>query len=193
MTDALPPIRIFLSPGQPSSKTRLVAAIVVGSLVVLASAIARVLVWPPSDVPESVDAIVVLGGGDQVRLLTGLALYADGVADALVLSAGTADDAADHGVHCEDTGVFCVEPEPGTTAGEARTVAALAAEQGWSSLAVVTSTYHLSRARMLFGQCFDGHLFMVEAPVPRATMTFLGDVVRELPDMVAGATFARAC
>lgn len=173
--------------------TRVVTAIVVGSLMVVAGATARVFVWPPSDVPDSVDAIVVLGGGEQVRLRTGLALYADGVADALVLSAGTADTAADHGVHCEDADVFCVDPEPGTTAGEASTIGALAAGQGWSSLAVVTSTYHLSRARLLFGQCFDGELSMVEAPVPRASWTFLGDVVRELPDMVAGATFARAC
>lgn len=173
--------------------TRLVAAVVVGSLLVLAGATGRLFVWPPSDVPDRVDAIVVLGGGEQVRPRTGLALHADGVADALVLSAGTSEGAADHGVHCADAGVFCVEPEPGTTAGEASTVAALADEQGWSSLAVVTSTYHLGRARMLFDQCFAGALSMVEAPVPRTSRDFLGDVVRELPDLVAGATFARAC
>lgn len=172
---------------------RQVAAIAVGALVVMAGAAARLLVWPPSDTPEQVDAIVVLGGGERVRLQTGLALFAEGVGDVLVLSAGTADAAADHGVHCDDATVVCVDPVPGTTAGEASTISTLAAERGWSSLAVVTSTYHLTRARMLFGQCFGGRLAMVEAPVPRARLGFAVDVVREVPDLVAGVTFARAC
>ncbi len=58
---------------------------------------------------------------------------------------------------------------------------------------MVTSTYHLTRARVLFGQCFDGRLVMVEAPVPRARAGFVVDVVQEVPDLVAGVTFARAC
>lgn len=173
--------------------TRRVAAIVVGALVVGAAAGARTFVWPPSDTPDRVDAIVVLGGGEPARLRTGLDLFADGVGDVLVLSAGTSEAAADHGVHCDGNTVVCVTPVPETTAGEARTITTLATERGWSSLAVVTSTYHLSRARVLFGQCFDGRLAMIEAPVPRARAGFVVDATLELPDLIAGVTFARAC
>lgn len=172
---------------------RIAAMIALGALVLMAAVGMRTFVLPPSDAPDRVDAIVVLGGGEPARLQTGLDLFANGVGGVLVLSAGTGPAAADHGIHCDDATVVCVEPIPATTAGEARTVTALAAERGWTSLAVVTSTYHLTRSRVLFEQCFDGRLSMAEAPVPRARMAFLGDIVRELPDIVAGAAFARAC
>lgn len=173
--------------------SRPVAAAVVGAVVIALAAMGRLFVWPAVDTVDHVDAIVVLGGGEHVRLQTGLDLFAEGAGDVLVLSAGTAEEATTHGLDCDDSTVVCVDPTPVTTAGEARTISELAAYRGWASLAVVTSTYHLSRARALFGQCFDGRLAMVEAPVSRDRMGLARDAVREVPALIAGLTFARAC
>ncbi len=59
--------------------------------------------------------------------------------------------------------VHCPPPDPDTTRGEARMIGALAKEKGWTRVIVVTSSYQLSRAGLLLGQCFDGELLSVPA------------------------------
>jgi len=39
----------------------------------------------------------------------------------------------------------------------------LAQQHNWTSIVVVTSTYHVSRARMIFQRCFSGKLYMAAA------------------------------
>lgn len=39
----------------------------------------------------------------------------------------------------------------------------LARQHGWTSVGVVTSTYHVSRARIIFDRCLDGRLYVVAA------------------------------
>lgn len=51
--------------------------------------------------------------------------------------------------------VVCVTPEPDNTRGEATTVADMAAQQGWESVALVTSGYHVERATIHFRRCFE--------------------------------------
>lgn len=46
---------------------------------------------------------------------------------------------------------------------EAEHVRDQARQHGWTSFVVVTSTYHVSRARMIFDRCLDGSLYMVAA------------------------------
>src|SRR4029453_7455561 len=63
-----------------------------------------------------------------------------------------------------DFEVICFTADPFTTRGEAQVGARLAAARGWTKLLVVTSDYHVRRARLLFSRCFDGSLVVVGAP-----------------------------
>jgi uncharacterized SAM-binding protein YcdF (DUF218 family) len=63
----------------------------------------------------------------------------------------------------EGFNVTCFQPHPATTRGEAEQVRDLARQHGRTSVVVVTSTYHVSRARMIFQRCLDGRLFVVAA------------------------------
>ena len=128
-------------------------------------------VWPPaeSSPPAHADVVVVLSGSKQ-RLPPALALIRRGVAPVLALS--TVQETphwpqaerlcATHryaGAH-----VVCFTAVPYSTRGEARTVARLAREHGWHSIVVVSSTFHLTRAKMLFRRCYHGRLAMVGSP-----------------------------
>lgn len=133
---------------------------------------AVLFVWPPAESapPRHADAIVMLSGNHQ-RLTRALALAREGVAPVLVLSsvrshtwnwmparrlclAGRYD-----GVR-----VLCVDAHPYDTRGEAETFSRLARRDGWRSLVVVTSTFHVTRASMLFERCFRGRLRVVGSP-----------------------------
>ena len=57
--------------------------------------------------------------------------------------------------------VICFEATPYSTQGEARAIARLARAGRWERVVVVTSTYHVTRARMLVRRCFHGGLSMV--------------------------------
>lgn len=126
-----------------------------------------VIVHPKVDHPRHADAIVVLGPpGADGRTETALKLIDEGVAATLVVSvpSGTPGPATRlcttprRGVT-----VTCFRPDPPTTRGEAEQIRRLAREHGWKSIVVVTSTYHISRARMIVKRCFGGKLSMVAA------------------------------
>ena len=121
---------------------------------------AFLFVWPREDSPQQADAVVVLSGDRDFRLPRALELMRDDVAGALVISDGQdprwpqANRLCDRGAR--RFRVFCFRPEPYSTTGEAEAVARLARARGWDSLVVVTSTFHVYRARMLFERCFGG-------------------------------------
>jgi uncharacterized SAM-binding protein YcdF (DUF218 family) len=125
----------------------------------LLAASAALFVWPREDDPAGADAVVVLAGARDSRLAKGLELIRDGAAQTLVISDGRARGWQIGNRLCdgEATGfrVVCFRPEPYSTRGEAEDVARLAQARGWRSLVVVTSRYHVTRARMLFRRCTD--------------------------------------
>jgi uncharacterized SAM-binding protein YcdF (DUF218 family) len=128
-------------------------------------------VWPPAETgaPAKADAVVVLSGSTN-RLPPALALIRRHVAPVLALSsvsltpkwkaarrlcrAGTYDGAR----------VLCFLARPFSTRGEARTVSEIARRQGWRSIIVVSSTFHLTRVDLLFRRCYHGRLSLVGAP-----------------------------
>ena len=138
------------------------AAVAVAAWLVLC---AFLFVWPDDDEPRRADAIVVLAGGRNARLEKGLELVRGGVSGTLVISDGEAPGWEEANRLCERPGlnleVVCFRPAPYSTWGEAEDVAALARRNGWRSLAVVTSTFHVYRARMLFARCFPGRVSAV--------------------------------
>ena len=125
-------------------------------------------VWPPaeSSAPAHADAVVVLSGNTR-RLPPALALIRRGVAPVLALSTV---QRTKHWPQAErlcaahryaGARVVCFNAVPFSTRGEARTVARLARARGWRSIVVVTSTFHLTRARLLFRRCYAGKLAMI--------------------------------
>jgi hypothetical protein len=124
-----------------------------------------VIVKPATDAPVKVDAVVVLGPPDaNDRYDEALSLVRAGYTNTLVLSAVTTEqpalyDICLHGL--SGVQIHCFYPQPTTTQGEARRITSLAAQYGWKKIIVVTSAFHVSRARMIIQRCFPGQLLMV--------------------------------
>ncbi|MEO9326890.1 YdcF family protein [Gordonia aurantiaca] len=117
------------------------------------------------------DVIVVLGGEHDGREDHGIELARKGYADHVLISDPyrpyTDADAMMPRVCASGTReitVTCFEPDPSTTRGEAMFVRDMARRHGWQSVIVVTWSYHLVRARYIFGQCFDGDVIMHAVP-----------------------------
>lgn len=147
---------------------------------------------PRSASPSDADAIVVLAGGSGERLATALSLVEDGVASTLVLSVGNRDwPGVDDLIELCDSNddVVCIEPRPDSTSGEAATIAAEAARQGWQRLALVTSDYHLHRATVWFERCAEADILPVAAPASRNSDTF----VHELGALAHATVLDRSC
>jgi uncharacterized SAM-binding protein YcdF (DUF218 family) len=119
---------------------------------------------PKVDRPTHADAIVDLGGPeDNGRLEVAEGLLDAHVANQLVISLNSPEQR--HAYHLcihppIGITVTCFQPHPSTTRGEAEEVRRLAQQHGWTSIVVVTATFHVSRARLIFRQCFTGKLYM---------------------------------
>jgi uncharacterized SAM-binding protein YcdF (DUF218 family) len=133
-------------------------------------AVAVLFVWPQaSDTPPAhADAVVVLSGGGNGRLDPALKLVDRGIAPVLAISSPFRQPTWTTAIRlC--TGqtphpgfkVICFQAAPYSTRGEAETVSRLAKRDGWNRLVVVTSAYHVTRARMLFRRCYHGDLWTV--------------------------------
>lgn len=113
------------------------------------------------------DAVVVLGPPvGNGRLDTALRLVDQGYSTNLVISLNSVQQhpASDVCVRPPSgVTVTCFTPNPGTTQGEAREIRTLAAQHGWHTIIVVTSTYHVSRARLIVSRCFPGRLEVVDS------------------------------
>jgi uncharacterized SAM-binding protein YcdF (DUF218 family) len=143
----------------------LVAAWIVVSLVLFVRPPAR------SGAPAHADAVVVLSG-ERARVPPALALVRRGVAPVLALSSVQETPGFRQARALCTAGRFagakvvCFLARPYSTRGEARAVAQLARVRGWSSIVVVTSTFHVTRAHMLFRRCYPGKLAFVGSPSP---------------------------
>jgi uncharacterized SAM-binding protein YcdF (DUF218 family) len=173
-------------PGRWILRTVLVLAVVL-----LAAAVAvnlRLFVWPGTDEIQPADAVVVLAGGDGERLDRGLELVRDGVAPTLALSFGP-DRLC---LEPQPFDVLCFRPSPEDTRGEAEAIGRMARERGWSNLVLVTSTSHVTRARLLLERCYSGTL-QVTGATPRADLPgWVGAIVHEWGGL-AEALVRRSC
>jgi uncharacterized SAM-binding protein YcdF (DUF218 family) len=153
-------------------------------------------VFPRTEPPERADAVVVFADGRARRIATGARLVAEGVAPVLVISDGGRAGSAEARSCRRGVGVpaVCVTPDPGTTDGEARAFAGLAAERGWRSLVLVTSRHHLRRASLLMDQCYDGRTFSARAAeADLAVDEWVPRVLHEWAGLAAAVTTRRAC
>jgi uncharacterized SAM-binding protein YcdF (DUF218 family) len=131
----------------------------------LGAAAALFLVPHGDDAPRRADAIVVLAGNEE-RLPAALALQRDGVAPVVAISYSDELEDEQRAEACAGPepirpSLFCFRAEPFSTRGEARAAARLARERGWDELVIVTSGYHVFRARTLFERCLEAELAVV--------------------------------
>lgn len=126
-----------------------------------------VYVRPQVDQLRYADAILILGGPGDQRYPFGVDLGVEGWAPSVVVS----NPKPDHPrltSYCATPHagfkLYCFAPDPETTKGEARELRRLASQYGWRTIIVVTSRPHISRARFILQQCFDGNLVMVASP-----------------------------
>lgn len=168
------------------------------ALAVLVFGMGRLFLRPPTDeVPADVDAVLVLGGGiADERILRGLEVLAATEDAALVLSVPFDEAYLD----CRDevlvdrartVELVCLRPDPATTTGEANVLSRLAAERGWERVAVVTSTSHITRSRIIFERC-QVEVAMAEARVPLTQPRLYWRAMTEIPSLVAALIFDRA-
>jgi uncharacterized SAM-binding protein YcdF (DUF218 family) len=127
-----------------------------------------VVVEPTVNKPARADAILVLGPPDvDGRAEAAYALARAHYASTVVVSVQSDLQQQVKGA-CRNQNpgyqVICFQPNPRTTQGEAREIARLARAHHWKSIIVVTSTYHISRARMIIQRCLPGTVLMVAAP-----------------------------
>jgi uncharacterized SAM-binding protein YcdF (DUF218 family) len=143
-------------------------------------------VFPRTEPPERADAVVVFADGRARRIASGARLVAE----------GGGGDSLEARACRRGVGVpaVCVTPDPGTTDGEARAFAGLAAGRGWRSLVLVTSRHHLRRATLLMDQCYDGRTFTVRAAeADLAIDEWVPRVLHEWAGLAAAVTARRAC
>ena len=126
--------------------------------------------FPRESKPGAADAVVVLAGARGPRLQRGLELVRDRVAPVLVISDGWDPLWPEANRLCAGRPVrfrvLCFRPRPYSTQGEARAVARLIHALGWESVVVVTSRYHVTRARMLVERCTERRIDAVGADYP---------------------------
>lgn len=149
-------------------------------------------VVPREDTPDDPDAVVVLGGGTPARAALGIEVAERHDAE-LVLSSTAAIFGERLGRRCGEDAV-CYEPDPSNTSGEAATTARMLEEHGWDHVTVVTSWFHISRARMLLHQCLAPGTVSVVGTETTGTWPWQAYVIaREALAVVVDATIRRAC
>ena len=162
-------------------------------LALVLSGAAVAALWPRNDVPRDPDAVVVLGGAGYERAELGIEL-AEHYDATLVLSSSAINFGRERGADCQhDPAILCLYPQPATTAGEARTVAALVEERDWDHVTIATSDFHTTRARVLFRQCLGDRVTVVGARPSERWVRGQRTYFREAAGTVAALTVRRAC
>jgi hypothetical protein len=160
-------------------------------VVVFLVASARLFVWPPTNSPAKVDAIVALGGvPGQPEAHKAIALAASGYSRTVVVSLGGYPPAPCP-VGVDKVRVLCFRPNPLDTRGEAEHVGKLAASHHWNSLIVVPERSQATRARLLFKRCTTARLLIVPVSDPASKLPF--DVVYEWGSLLKALVLKTSC
>ena len=138
----------------------------------------------------------MLAGSSGDRLPEGIELVRRRIAPVLYVSDGVHETARGFCGRTRPYRVVCLRPKPYSTRGEAETVARVAAKRGWRRVVVVTSEYHVRRARMLFDRCLgSGRVAVVgtRPSLPRFALGALLDAGRSgvVLSAIQGRDYAR--
>lgn len=169
------------------------------SVVLLAEALAvagllgLAVVRPLIDPPARADVVVLLSG-DGGRLPGALRLMQQRVAPTLLfLGQPDTQAVADLCREPQSFAVICIRPRPDDTRTEARAAGREARTRNWHSMVLVTSRYHITRARILFRRCFGGDLHTT-GYTPDYGPTFARhEIAHEWLGLVYASVLARGC
>ncbi|RAX44052.1 YdcF family protein [Arthrobacter sp. AQ5-06] len=122
----------------------------------------------PAAPTSSVDAVIVLAGSSEERLPVAQRFAADGGAPVLVVSwtdtpGNVSADELCREASFPSASLVCFRPAGLDTRGEADVIGKLVKANGWTSIAVVTSSYHVPRSEALIQQCTDATVSMVSS------------------------------
>ena len=140
--------------------------------------------WAQPDEYTTADAVVV-HAGQRHRQRQAMQLMNDGAAPVLTLLFASEYLGSDAEMLCQDQRdyvVLCPDPERQDTLGEAMAIDGLVQEYDWTSVIIVTSDYHLRRARHLDRKCTDVPVYGVGAK-PRTLLIKLRAVAKEMVAM----------
>jgi hypothetical protein len=180
------------APGGPPlpKRRRTLFALVAAVLVLFVAASAVLFVFPSSDQPRHVDAILSLNGENEpARQTLAISLAERGYAPVLIFSQGNS-----HTTPCPKVPhirVICFEANPDRTAGEVEFASRLASRYGWRSLMVVPGQAQATRARLLLKRCYSGQIAVVPAPVPLSQLPY--EIVYEWGGLAKALLVDRAC
>jgi uncharacterized SAM-binding protein YcdF (DUF218 family) len=175
----------------------IVLFVLLDTLAVFGTATYKLFLRPHNDPVQRSDAVVVIAGGPY-RLSKGIELVREGIAPLLLVSnprgywayLWVARDICNGAKRSFE--VICFRPKPESTQGEARAVQRIAAARHLRSLIVVTSTFHVSRARLIMRRCFHGRLSVIGTPLadPWKKPYY---VALEWPKLIYAETLNRGC
>ena len=159
-------------------------------IVAFVTASSLLFVWPATDPPQRVDAILSLNGGNEsARESLSISLAKMGYARVLLFSQGNS-----HTTPCPEVpgvSVVCFAADPGNTAGEVRFAARYTHNHRLHSLLVVPGRAQVTRARMLMKRCFSGHVAFVAAPITLGQIPY--DVAYEWGALAKALFIYRTC
>jgi uncharacterized SAM-binding protein YcdF (DUF218 family) len=149
-----------------NTATRRVLAFAVGSLLLWLLIALQLFVNVEPLSTHRTDAVIMLGGAASERLPVARQFQAEFHVPVLVIShtdtfGNRAADEACNSTASPNAAVICFRPPDLDTRGEAVAISSLIKANGWKSITVVTSSYHLTRAARLIGQCTTADVQMV--------------------------------
>ncbi|SFK92755.1 ElyC/SanA/YdcF family protein [Geodermatophilus ruber] len=157
------------------------------ALALAAALVADLVLYPRVPAASApADAVVILAGDADRRLPVARRLAESGPG-VLVVSVSAGENNAAARALCAAPGaltVYCFTPTPPDTRGEGAAIGRLVDEQGWTRITVVTSTYHVSRARLTIGSCTDAELVMAQAPWALPLDRWLTQIAHEMGGLV---------
>ena len=176
-----------------------VLLLLISAIAVFSVATYQLFIDPQIDPVRRSDAVVVIAGG-PLRLKKGIELVKQGIAPLLIVSnprGGWAyKEEAPH--LCDGHGtrrpfeLICFHPNPESTQGEARAVQRIAATRHLRSVIVVTSYFHVSRARIEMSRCFHGRLAVIGTPLNNPAKEPFW-IALEWPKLIYAETLNRGC
>jgi hypothetical protein len=175
----------------------IVLLVVFDTVAIFLGATYKLFVAPHEDPVRKSDAVVVIAGG-PLRMQRALQLVDQGAAPLLLISdPGGRWPYGSFSIHtCKLKRayfqVLCFHPNPESTQGEARAVKRIAAQRHLRSLIVVTSNFHVTRARLEMGRCFHGRLAVIGTPWPNPWKRWRYTAL-EWPKLAYAETLNRGC
>jgi uncharacterized SAM-binding protein YcdF (DUF218 family) len=174
-----------------------VRVVLIAVVLAFAGLTARLFVFPDTEKPLRADAVVVLAGARKPRLNKGLELMRQGISPTLVISDAPATGWTAANRLCPPNRapfrVICFRAKSYSTRGEAEEIGQLVREHAWKRVVVVTSKFHVSRARLLVRRCVKdaASVDMVDAHVP--LHEWPRDILFEWAKYLRAETISRGC